>query len=417
MQKFNTFRRLRKNKMTFKNKGDGYNWVSDIIRVESEPRVIKSDYVSPQRIKDENQYKEKLVSWLNSLEDEFGKKATDSQYVDTIKKMRTAIVDILDEYHAGNIGGSYEKMKSIISEMMAESSGLAISTIQKSFAFNDVEDVLNDSVPKTQIEFFRARTSDKYCIFERKEMLHIPFDMRGRVSSTRFSIPGLPCFYLATTSYCCWLELRTPADHQFNVSSVRVNQGRKILNLTMTADLFEYIVMLTETDKLANRYTIEALKLWILSYASSFKIDADKRSFKEEYIIPQLIMLVSKDLALDGVSYYSKQVEDDRFAHMLSVNLALFARYNGEKRFSEICRDIEISPSYNYAMFKQLGYSEKYKSDGVELHIRNSRYPKMIGGFSRYNEYQFTEFYNFDRYLFSHIAPEIKRIDVDEENK
>lgn len=403
--------------MAFKNKENGYNWVSDIIRVDSEPRVIKSDYVSPQRIKDENQYKEKLVSWLNLLEDEFAKKVADSQYVDTISKMRTVIIDILDEYHAGNIGSSYEKMKSIIFEMMAESSELAISTIQKSFAFNDVEDVLNDSVPKTQIEFFRARTSDKYCIFERKEMLHIPFDMRGRVSSTRFSIPGLPCLYLATTSYCCWLELKMPTDYQFNVSSVRVNQERKILNLTMTADLFEHIVMLTETDKLANRYTIEALKLWILSYASSFKIDADKRSFKEEYIIPQLIMLVSKDLALDGVSYYSKQVADDRFAHMLSVNLALFARYNGEKRFSEICRDIEISPSYNYAMFKQLGYSEKYKSDRIELHIRNSRYPKMIGGFSRYNEYQFTEFYNFDRYLFSHIAPEIKQIDVDEENK
>lgn len=327
--------------MVFKNKGNGYNWVSDIIRVDSEPRVIKSDYVSPQRIKDENQYKEKLVSWLNLLEDEFAKKAADSQYVDTISKMRTVIIDILDEYHAGNIGSSYEKMKSIIFEMMAESSELAISTIQKSFAFNDVEDVLNDSVPKTQIEFFRARTSDKYCIFERKEMLHIPFDMRGRVSSTRFSIPGLPCLYLATTSYCCWLELKTPSDYQFNVSSVRVNQERKNLNLTMTADLFEHIVMLTETDKLANRYTIEALKLWILSYASSFKIDADKRSFKEEYIIPQLIMLVSKDLALDGVSYYSKQVEDDRFAHMLSVNLALFARYNGKKdfqRFAEILR-------------------------------------------------------------------------------
>lgn len=227
--------------MAFKNKGNGYNWVSDIIRVDSEPRVIKSNYVSPQRIKDENQYKEKLVSWLNLLEDEFAKKAADSQYVDTISKMRTVIIDILDEYHAGNIGSSYEKMKSIIFEMMAESSELAISTIQKSFAFNDVQDVLNDSVPKTQIEFFRARTSDKYCIFERKEMLHIPFDMRGRVSSTRFSIPGLSCLYLATTSYCCWLELKTPTDYQFNVSSVRVNQERKILNLTMTADLFEHI--------------------------------------------------------------------------------------------------------------------------------------------------------------------------------
>ena len=214
--------------MAFKNKRNGYNWVSDIIRVDSEPWVIKSDYVSPQRIKDENQYKEKLVSWLNLLEDEFAKKAADSQYVDTISKMRTVIIDILDEYHAGNIGSSYEKMKSIIFEMMAESSELSTSTIQKSFAFNDVEDVLNDSVPKTQIEFFRA-----------------------------------------TTSYCCWLELKTPADHQFNVSLVRVNQERKILNLTMTAELFEHIVMLTKTDKLANKYTwdiAKSIKVMALSY-------------------------------------------------------------------------------------------------------------------------------------------------------
>lgn len=165
---------------------------------------------------------------MNLLEDEFAKKAADSQYVDTISKMRTVIIDILDEYHAGNIGSSYEKMKSIIFEMMAESSELSTSTIQKSFAFNDVEDVLNDSVPKTQIEFFRA-----------------------------------------TTSYCCWLELKTPADHQFNVSLVRVNQERKILNLTMTAELFEHIVMLTKTDKLANKYTwdiAKSIKVMALSY-------------------------------------------------------------------------------------------------------------------------------------------------------
>ena len=185
----------------------------------------------------------------------------------------------------------------------------------------------------------------------------------------------------------------------------------------MSADLFEQITMLTGTDKSANKYTIEALKLWILSYASSFKIDADKRSFKEEYIIPQLIMLASKDLALDGVSYFSKQVEDDRFAYMISVNLALFARYSGEKRFSEICKDIELSPSYNYAMFKQLSYSEKHKSDSIELHIKNSRSHKNIGGFNTQNEYESTKFYNFDRYLFSHMAPEIQKIDVDGENK
>ena len=90
-----------------------------------------------------------------------------------------------------------------------------------------VEDVINNTVNGTRIEFFRARTSDKFCVFNREEMLHIPFDLRERVSSTRFSIPGLPCLYLATTTYCCWLELRTPPDYQFNVSPVRINQKNR----------------------------------------------------------------------------------------------------------------------------------------------------------------------------------------------
>lgn len=354
---------------------------------------------------------------MDNLEKEFIANSADLQYVSVIKTLRDGIEEILEKYHAGNVGAAYEGMKNVISKLMSKTTGIAVSSVQKSVAFNDIEDVLNDSINDSEIEFFRARTSEKHCVFTREEMLHIPFDLRSRVPSTRFSIPGLPCLYLATTTYCCWLELRTPPDHQFNVSPVRINQKSKILNLTMTADMFEQIVQYTETKKTANKYTLEALKLWILSYASSYKVNADNRSFKEEYIIPQLIMLVSRDLGLDGVSYYSKQVEDDRFAHMLSVNLALFAKYNGEKKFSEICNDVEIAPSYNYAMFKQLGYSEKYKSQGVELHIKYTRYPKMIGGFSRQNEYQFTEFYDFDRYLFSHIVPEIKKIDLADANK
>ena len=120
------------------------------------------------------------------------------------------------------------------------------------------------------------------------------------------------------------------------------------------------------------------------------------------------------EFGLDGVAYYSKQVDDDRFASMISVNLALFAKCDGEKKYSEICKDIEIAPSYNYAMFKQLCYSEKHRISGAELHIKNTKYSKIIGDFLRQNGYQFTEFYNFDRYLFSHVKNEIKGIDIAE---
>lgn len=403
--------------MAYDTTGMTYNWVSDIIRVKTEPRAIQKDFISPKMIKDANLYKDSLLTWMENLEKEFIANSADSQYVSVIKNLRNGINEILEKYRAGNVGAAYEKMKSIVSGLMCETTGIAVSSVENSVAFNDIENVISGSIGDSQIELFRARTSEKHRVFTREEMLHIPFDMRSIVSSVRFSIPGLPCLYLATTTYCCWLELRTPPDHQFNVSPVRINQKSKILNLTMTADMFEQIVQYTETKKTANKHTLEALKLWILSYASSYKVNADNRSFKEEYIIPQLIMLVSRDLGLEGVSYYSKQVEDDRFAHMLSVNLALFAKYNGEKKFSEICRDVEIAPSYNYAMFKQLGYSEKNKSQSVELHIKNTKYPIMIGGFSRQNEYQFTEFYDFDRYLFSHIAPEMKKIDLAEANK
>lgn len=409
--------KVRKNKDKATQKTNKYNWISDIVRVEGQSSGIKSNYVTPQRIKNSNQYKEKLMSWIISLQDEFSKKEVDSEYIETIKSMRKALDNILEEYYMGNISSSYNMMKNIISEMKEKTEGVAISSIQTSIAFNDLEDVLsNENLDNQQIEFFRARTSNKYCMFNRNEMLHIPFNMRKRVASTRFSIPGLPCLYLATTSYCCWLELGTPTDYQFNVSAVKVNQESKILNLTMNADLFEGIIMLQDKYKISKKYVIEALKLWILSYASSFKVDEDDRSFKEEYIISQLIMLVSKDLGLDGVAYYSKQVEDDRFAHMLSVNLALFAKFNREKRFSEICKNIEISPSYNYAMFKQLGPGEKYKSKSISLHITRSRRSNMIGIWNRQSEYIATDFYEFDRFLFSHIKSEIEKIDVDKEN-
>ena len=224
--------------MAYDTTGMTYNWVSDIIRVDTEPRVMKKEYVSPQTIKSGSLYKDTLISWIGDLEDAFVKKSVDLQYISAIRDLKNDIVDIMDKYHAGNMGQAYEKMKEVIASLINDSAGIAVSFVQNSFAFNDVEDVINNTVNETRIEFFRARTSDKFCVFNREEMLHIPFDLRERVSSTRFSIPGLPCLYLATTTYCCWLELRTPPDYQFNVSPVRINQKNRILNL-MTKKRFQ----------------------------------------------------------------------------------------------------------------------------------------------------------------------------------
>ena len=42
------------------------------------------------------------------------------------------------------------------------------------------------------------------------EMFHIPFNLRGLVSTNRYSIPGLPCVYLGSSPLTCWEELNKP---------------------------------------------------------------------------------------------------------------------------------------------------------------------------------------------------------------
>ena len=81
----------------------------------------------------------------------------------------------------------------------------------------------------------------------------------------------------------------------------------------------------------------------MLTISTSYKITERERNFKSEYVIPQLLMLSCKKLNLYGVAYYSKQLEDDRFADHACVNLAVFANFNGEKKISNTFKDILLT--------------------------------------------------------------------------
>lgn len=398
------------------DKDNGLSWISDIIRCDGNNGIIKKSYVTPQILEDDNKYIEKINQWLTELEKQFDSLKADTTYTDVIKEFKEKLSNIFDAYLKGDFGKAYTITTQLVKPFVCNSKGLGVSSVQNSIAFNDIEKVLDNQVPKLQIEFFRARKSNQYTVYKSSDMLHVPFDKRKNISSARFSVPGLPCLYLGTSSYCCWLELRTPADYQFNVSPVLIDQELKVLNLTVTANIFEHIISLIGCDKKANEQTVEALKIWILTYVTSFKIEQDNRSFKIEYVLSQLIMLASKECGLAGVSYLSKQVEDDRFANMITVNLALFAEYNNEKKLSKIFNDVRIAPSFNFAMFKQLEAGEKYKCQSMQLHSLNTKYPKNIGTFSRQHAYVSTEFCAFDKYLFKCIEPEMKRVDIDKEN-
>ena len=188
--------------------------------------------------------------------------------------------------------------------------------------------------------------------------------------------------------------MRNPPDHCFNVSAVQLDNTQKILNLTLN---------ISDLIKLGNNISYDqfvvAYKIWLLAYASSYKVKQKDRTFKSEYIIPQLIMLSCLSLNLDGVAYYSKQVDNDANFGNLCVNLALFAKYNKEEKYSSICNHIKLSPSFNFSMFKNI--KESHRLNDYNLCIDKKLFNNYISFNGYYVEYNHTDFYDFDKFIFS----------------
>ena len=177
---------------------------------------------------------------------------------------------------------------------------MAVSNVDNSFGFPGPHDC--------ELQLFRARLSDEIVTYDAKDMLHLPYRLRGKTGNYRFSIPGLPSLYLGNSSYACWIELGRPADYKYNVSPVLLDGSQKVFNLAVkTRELF-YLNEL-EADRV---YCW--LKLLMLMIATSFRINEQGRTFKSEYIISQSIMLACRELGFDGVVYSSKRVSDEIFA-------------------------------------------------------------------------------------------------------
>lgn len=327
---------------------------------------------------------------------EFLRCGAPTEIVDICKDYKAELISSIKLYYQGNIIESQLKINKLINEF-SDDNTIAISGVNDSIAFMDNSSNSNIG----EVQFFRARLNDKVLDFSAKEMLHIPFKMRQIVKSGRFSIPGLPCLYLGNSSYSCWIEMGRPADFQFNVSPVILDNTQKILNLTVSIrDLIE-IQELEEVveDSILQERLVTMIKLLILNISTSYRISEQNRNFKSEYILAQMIMLASKSRGLDGILYFSKQVEDELFASVVGINLVLFATYNGEEEFSEICEHLDIGDSFNFSMFKQLLHSLTYNN--YDLRIMHSGKIKNIGTFNRKFPYAETAFFEFDKYLFA----------------
>lgn len=302
----------------------------------------------------------------------------DEESIKIIKQYSTEILKAVACYYTADIAGCHSIIQKLIEDVSVNE--FAVSELNKGFAF-----------PKNrfgELQFFRCRLGNPAKSYKVNEMMYLPKEKRAMSGNYRFSIPGNPSLYFANSSYGCWIETGFPSEIDFNVSPALLDGTQKVFNLAVMIRDF------TQLNEFEDDRVHCWLKLFMLSIATSYRIKEPDRSFKSEYIISQAIMMACKKLKFDGIAYYSKRVDNESFA-LCAINLALFVDYNNTEALTS---HIKMDDSFNYALYKQLDNSLKYKTYPISSVATGLII--NIGNFNRQYPYRETEFYHFDEFLF-----------------
>lgn len=230
--------------------------------------------------------------------------------------------------------------------------------------------------------FYRMRISNNRTL-KREELFHIPFEIREKVSTQRYSIPGLPCLYLADSIFVCWEELGRPDINTFHVSRVDLSQSKlKFLFFDTSPNEIKKKCFPTKNPegKLLN-LLIPYLCYWPILAACSLIVKKPDEVFKPEYIIPQLLLQwVVFDKKVDGVVYKSNRIKISKHNIGTFRNVVIPVKKVGAKGIcSQLKKKIKLTNPISYQLLEISGTKSTVKSVEV-ADLQRAMYIELIEG-------------------------------------
>lgn len=241
-----------------------------------------------------------------------------------------------------------------------------VNNLDNSYSFRGLapfEDLHSEGYDKkyekmmdTELTFFRTRTKNKndkkVKICDIGDILHLPYNLKHKASSMRFSIKGVPGLYLSTTTYACSKECNWNKDEEDLYASVFIpnqkGKALKILNLTISQALINGVSNRMSSDPRREALQVSMLKIFPLVIATSFSVSTEE-NIKYQYLLSQALMRVAEKKGIDGIAYFSMKGEDE-FEFPQGVNLAIPATDISDRNlYSEKCWDFEISKPKPYS--------------------------------------------------------------------
>lgn len=178
----------------------------------------------------------------------------------------------------------------------------------------------------TDYVFYRMR--DESLGVDVKDCSHVPYNLRKRIDSNRFSLQGLPCLYLANS-----IETANKELHALEDGNLRwVSDFIPIKDFAMTDLRFRGIDIPSNID------IYDAFKLLItfpIRLLCSIKVKNEKDKFHEEYYFPQLlshlILVYLKEHHNDNLYHGTEGIMFDSTQNAKGYNLIIPALYSNKQ--------------------------------------------------------------------------------------
>ena len=282
------------------------------------------------------------------------------------------IISALEEIEIKDINSFFETLKNIYIDWINANIKQAINEFKN--VIKDYElDIFSEKLSLKLL--YRGRFSTTF--ISHWDMFHIPFNKRYLIRNQRYSLGGQPILYFATSPYGVYKELGS--HNNLRISRFKINKGQSFnifeninhFEKYINNDNIESILVLEElSDK---KYIKGMFYLMILASCCSFsrREDTVDKEFSEEYILPQILTIVLKELKYNGILYISTKAYNDKnnknikgkMFDILYSNYCIFTNYNINDSLDKTCVydrklykkfDISNVISYNKAIENDL---------------------------------------------------------------
>jgi len=258
---------------------------------------------------------------------------------DVSKKISYGILECLKEYFNGRVSDAYIKLKEMLDDTGVKGYLKRLISI----------DVDKNSNYAPFSDLYRVTVTDEDLSEKPLRLFHVPYNLREKMGTNRYSIPGFPCLYIGGSAELCWKELNMPQNGKLYIAKYDAIPSKlRFLNFAYTPQSWIKLLAVDGNICIARHKELlvgHAL-CWPLIAACSIIRKYPDSKFAPEYVIPQMLLQWITDPKritdskknnneIDGIRYFSTRFFDHSLTPKPTVNYVFPAiKSDSDKMYS-----------------------------------------------------------------------------------